>query len=224
MVTRPLGAIVEIIPINPPGPGVRLLMGEEPPRRGVAHSWEIIPRPKRKSVTEYSGREPGTYALAAVLSYADIDRSIESLIIDMEVKLANPKPPRGEPPVVQIRGGGIPPLDAITPWVLTSIDYDGEEIRLPDGPRTMAEFTMNFIEYVPSRLTIGTGSTKSVAAQASAASTTKAASNYTVKSGDTLQTIAARVLGNQARWAEIGTLNGIRDPRNVTVGQTIRLP
>lgn len=47
---------------------------------------------------------------------------------------------------------------------------------------------------------------------------------YTVKAGDTLSSIAARVLGNANRWQEIATLNGIGDPRTLRVGQILKLP
>lgn len=51
-----------------------------------------------------------------------------------------------------------------------------------------------------------------------------AAETYVVRQGDTLATIAAERYGSPDRWQEIGTLNGIDDPRDVTVGQTIKLP
>lgn len=47
---------------------------------------------------------------------------------------------------------------------------------------------------------------------------------YVVHKGDTLVTIAAHQLGNFNRWHELARLNAIRDPRRLTVGQTLRLP
>lgn len=49
---------------------------------------------------------------------------------------------------------------------------------------------------------------------------------YTVRAGDTLGTIAARVLGNSARWAEIYELNRdrIANPNIIHPGQVLRLP
>jgi nucleoid-associated protein YgaU len=46
---------------------------------------------------------------------------------------------------------------------------------------------------------------------------------YTVKDGDTLTSIAARELGDVTKWVKIAALNGIRDPRALTVGQVIQL-
>jgi nucleoid-associated protein YgaU len=49
-------------------------------------------------------------------------------------------------------------------------------------------------------------------------------STYIVKDGDSLASIAARVLGDVTFWQKIATLNGIRDPRSVVPGQPILLP
>ena len=45
-----------------------------------------------------------------------------------------------------------------------------------------------------------------------------------VKVGDTRYMIAARELGNPARWREIAELNGLRDPYRLTYGQVLKLP
>lgn len=47
---------------------------------------------------------------------------------------------------------------------------------------------------------------------------------YTVKSGDTLSKIAKRELGDAKRYPEIATLNGIKDPNKISVGQVLKLP
>lgn len=47
---------------------------------------------------------------------------------------------------------------------------------------------------------------------------------YVVKDGDSLASIAARVLGNVNLWKTIASLNGIRDPRSVVPGQPILMP
>jgi nucleoid-associated protein YgaU len=47
---------------------------------------------------------------------------------------------------------------------------------------------------------------------------------YTVKDGDTLDSIAARVLGDTTKWKKLAIINAIRDPKAVTPGQVIRLP
>jgi peptidoglycan endopeptidase LytE len=49
--------------------------------------------------------------------------------------------------------------------------------------------------------------------------------NYTVLKGDTLGTIAQKLLGSSARWREIWTQNpSITDPNKLSIGQIIRIP
>jgi hypothetical protein len=47
---------------------------------------------------------------------------------------------------------------------------------------------------------------------------------YTVRTGDTLWSIAASKLGDGNRWREIATLNSLADPDEITPGQTLKLP
>ena len=46
---------------------------------------------------------------------------------------------------------------------------------------------------------------------------------YTVKPGDTLTTIAKRLTGNADNYKAIAEKNGIKNPNNISVGQVIRL-
>ena len=45
-----------------------------------------------------------------------------------------------------------------------------------------------------------------------------------VREGDTLAAIAGRELGDRKRWREIQELNGIADPKDLRIGQKLRLP
>ena len=49
-------------------------------------------------------------------------------------------------------------------------------------------------------------------------------SDYVVKPGDTLLTIAKAQLGDSNRWTEIAQLNKIGPPYRVEVGQTLKIP
>jgi LysM repeat protein len=53
---------------------------------------------------------------------------------------------------------------------------------------------------------------------------TGGALTYTVRPGDRLWAIAARLLGAGGRYREIAALNGLRDPRALRTGQVLRLP
>lgn len=50
------------------------------------------------------------------------------------------------------------------------------------------------------------------------------ATTYTVRSGDTLSSIAKSRLGDADRWRDIATLNKLTDPNKLVVGQTLKLP
>jgi len=47
---------------------------------------------------------------------------------------------------------------------------------------------------------------------------------YTVKSGDSLWKIAQALLGKGARYPEIQSLNSIKDPNKIYVGQVLKIP
>lgn len=56
------------------------------------------------------------------------------------------------------------------------------------------------------------------------AQATTPASRYTIVSGDTLSTIAQKLLGNQNRWTEIKAMNPGLDERRLQIGQVINIP
>lgn len=47
---------------------------------------------------------------------------------------------------------------------------------------------------------------------------------YKVIKGDTLSKIAKKLLGDAKRYPEIATLNGIKDPNKIRVGQVLKMP
>ena len=49
-------------------------------------------------------------------------------------------------------------------------------------------------------------------------------SSYTVKGGDTLSTIAERVLGHASLWPKLAQLNHIAAPYTIYVGDVLQLP
>jgi nucleoid-associated protein YgaU len=50
------------------------------------------------------------------------------------------------------------------------------------------------------------------------------AEEYVVEEGDTLTSIAERLLGSQEEWKRIAEANGIEDPEGLQVGQRLQIP
>lgn len=56
------------------------------------------------------------------------------------------------------------------------------------------------------------------------AAASSASSTYTIKAGDTFQSIAAKHLGSASRWRDIGKANPFVEPTKLKIGQVIKLP
>lgn len=238
MVTHPAEHYITITPVSPAGAAVKALVDEEPPRPTRRASWAIRDRARRKGMTEFTGLNPATMPVAIFLNRWDDDGEVEPEILALE-KMLDIVPPNDEPPVLTVVGATIPPAFRHLQWVLEGINY-GDELRRHNGNRTRAHMVLDFLEYVPPRLLAGgsgslgvTSPAKNSATKAKApvvvpagtARKAKASSKtYVVKKGDTLPKIAQKALGNKNRWHEIATLNGINDPKRVTVGDRLRLP
>lgn len=61
-------------------------------------------------------------------------------------------------------------------------------------------------------------------AEAPAMAPAAAGGTYVVQKGDTLWSIAARHYGNGQKWRDIMSANGMTDPKQLKVGQTLALP
>lgn len=218
---------------------VSALRGQTAPvNTGGYSGWTTIQRPRRKSLTEWDGIEPLTVVLSLLFDGVATDTSISDDIIRLE-RMARPPSQGAEPPIVRVTGAA-PHTDL--DWVIAQpdggdgLEFDPDPIWSRNGYRTRQEVTVHLLEYVADdRLAEAPAAERArrAAAHAAAAAAKKAgvktgqaprAKVYTVKAGDTLSTIAARLLGSYKRWPEIATLNGLRDPNRVTVGQTLRLP
>lgn len=72
---------------------------------------------------------------------------------------------------------------------------------------------------VPAKAALVAATTRRVSAPAQPKRAT-----YVVRSGDSLERIARRELGDGARWREVAELNGIKNPNLVRVGQKLAMP
>lgn len=215
------------------------LRGSVPPTPvGGYGGWTIIPRPRRRAMTRWSGINPFQMQLS-ILFDGFPDTSVEQQCQILE-QLAQPPAKRQQPPVVRVIGAVPHPELG---YVIgdgqggdgLSWDQDTNMVVYSErlGCRVRAHCTITLLEYIADDRV----SNQSAAARSRQKAAAQAASNaaraggipaakrtYTVRAGDTLFTIAQRILGSAARWTEIAQLNGLASPQSITVGQVVKLP
>jgi nucleoid-associated protein YgaU len=215
---------------------VRALRGNTPPVPvGGFGGWQLVARPRRKSLTRWTGIEPFKQQLSIILDGVTTDTTVEPACLALE-RMAQPAAELADPPLVKVVGAV--PHPELT-YVIgdgsggDGLAWDANPIYSPSGYRIRQEVVITLLEYVPDDRVAAQPAAAQARQQAAAASskaasaaggTTPAARTYTVKSGDSLTSIAARQLGAASRWLEIAQLNGLHDPYTLTVGQQLRMP
>lgn len=223
---------------------VTAILGQNPPVPADGYGgWTLVPRPRRKALTEWDGINPLRILVPIVLGVKPGTRGgisdgaalNISAVPDREAleRMAQPPSAGAEPPLVTVTGNVPHANDG--PWVIESFDWDPSPLYA-NGFLVRQAVTVHLLEYVrDDRLADvnAAAQTRKTASAQSAAAAKAAGGNsnqptkakvYIVKAGDTLTAIAARVLGNYKRWTDIAKLNGINDPKSITPGQTLRLP
>ncbi len=180
--------------------------------------WQTQDRPLRVSLTRWQGRKPFAMSLDGYITDFVADKSVERRIRNLEkMALVAPgsSPPR--PPTVRVHGDAIPvPYNGI-PWVIVSLDWL-DTIRSTDhGDRVRQHVTISLLQMITADLLNENNILPGHNVQPKYRL-------YTIHRGDTLQSIARKLLGKASRWQEIARLNNIHDPRNLTVGRKIRVP
>lgn len=190
--------------------------------------WQVVERPRRKSATQWLDYAPYTLTMTLMLDGITAHPLGQGVSVEGDCSrvAAWEKPQDGqiEPPQLTVTG----PVPGTTgrEWVVQSLDW-GAAIRHPtSGHRLQQTITLTLLEYVPTDITKvkrhpAKKARRRHATKAVVVSTTR---RHTVKAGETLGDIAASVLGDFSRWPQIASLNGIRDPRNIKVGQVLVLP
>ncbi len=182
----------------------------------------VVPRPERKSLTEWSGREPYSMNIDFALdNYIDgegvpIEQEFRKLERLMGIDEGDPEPPKvivlGDP-----RGSVPHDLhdNSRARWWVESVTIDDEKtLRNSHGNRVRIFGTVKLTEVVEGELL--------TVSSAAASKKSVGQNRYTVKKGDTLMSIASKkkIKGG---WRTLAKLNKIRDPRKLRVGQVIRL-
>lgn len=220
-------------------------------------NWEERQVDRGKAVVEYRGvsahritldlffdairKSPVGYARpgSAPLSAVDVEPQLEQLH-----RLALPwvqGDPTSEPPKLQVRYGHGQQIR----WVIAGLIYN-RELRSPtSGRRVQADVTVELLEYTSATPALSPVEAAQVVANApynrpvdeGAIPFNRPSPHYvrpgsqrlyTVRSGDTLSTIAARELGSAGRFMEVYNLNTPspmnQGPDYLQVGWVLRLP
>jgi hypothetical protein len=221
---------ITITPVSPPGLGgvTFALWGDATYKMAGSGSggWQVIDRPRLVAITQWYDRSPFSLDLPLAIDseviFGEADQSIESFANILESWMDR-VPGTNQPPVLNISG---PTVGLQRQWVLYTFEYH-EAIRdATAGFRTQQKVQLTLYEYNAPLVAVTNNPTPAtVATQALAAQTvSQSYALYTVKTGDTLSSIAAARLGNFASWTILATLNNIRDPNSLTPGQTLEIP
>lgn len=239
-----MDALLTVIPQLPPGDPFSMLMGDGPAALTTPGGWQNKQRPRKTAMTTWDGQDPISMAVPIIIDEFFTGNSVEGQCNTILGWLRNPTGP-GQPPVLKL-SGPVPLTDRL--WVLNDIAWTSEERRESDGQRTRVLLTLTFLEYVPGEYLVSVKTTPAAAAvirsvssstavaatpvastvsptgSAPAPSTPPSTWTYTVRSGDTLASIAQKQLLDATKWGVIADMNGIRDPRSIKVGQVLKMP
>lgn len=215
---------------SPSGQVLRMDLGDGFVSQGdVDAGWQRVARPRRREGLEWVGQDART-----LVTPVRFDRFLKGgRSIELECQAvewgANVWFGQEQPPVYRL-SGPIPWTNL--QWVIGSVSW-GEYLRRDsDGQRVRQDLSITWVEYEGLDVILTPAVRVAVAAAAAPATAGVPAPPppgeqprvYTVVSGDTLSKIAANELGDYKRWTEIASLNGLRDPNTITVGQRLKLP
>jgi hypothetical protein len=244
---------VTIVSADPPLSVTARLGDERPDVSSGFGGWEAIERPRRKPLTSWKSA-PGLQLVLPIVLDGWTTRSSVERDIDAIEQMGQPLAANREPPQLRISStGGAVPYQGRT-WVLGDLSFGDALMDDATGNRLRQFLTLTLWEYVEDRYLIersaanrrrslaaakkkrqGAKAKRIVAKRSSKGkkSTGRAVTRVGLAVGESasdfgqgedLATIAARELGDPARWVEIAQLNGLRDPQAITPGQVLRLP
>jgi len=187
---------------------------------GIAGTWNEVPRPHRRSITTFAGwpalkRTIGVFFNGHNKLQADGSwgQSVEPDIQTFEA-ICGEAGPSHEPCPIELTGA----IDySGASWVCVGIDWGDRIVNVKTGERERQHAVIHLMEYTTQATTTGNAVTKTQTASAKF-------TRYTVRKGDTLQSIAHRFLGDAKKWTLIAAANKIRDPKSIKPGQTLRIP
>ena len=221
-----------------PAISVKAMLGfGSPVINGGVGGWEKIPRPKRSELTEWRGRPLIEMSIPILFDEftkkrgGNVEPEIRKI---MRLARSNES---SDPPVVKI-SGSIPFTDVL--WVISGIAW-GTPFFNNRGKRNRQAMNISVLEYSragnfaispvkQARESKRKGRKKRGLGTLPIIGTTPLGpivaprNTYVVKRGDSLSSIAAKLLGNAGRWIEIAELNDKRNPELIHPGERLQIP
>jgi nucleoid-associated protein YgaU len=148
--------------------------------------WTTVSRPRRIGMTVWNGRDPYEMDVPVLFSKFMDDISVEGDIAKLnQMQMGSAL---NQPPTVMIDGQV--PVKGIK-WVITSIDW-GDDVYWDAAGRQRQDAVVHLMQYVKEERVdvIGKDPTPTPA-------------RWTVRKGDTLRSVAARVYGDSSQWKAI---------------------
>lgn len=189
--------------------------------------WSRVARPKRKALTEWVGRD----SISVTFDFL-VDFFVENDGVKCEKmcgtldRMAGSASDNEAPPLLSVESIPAPLMvhgghrNADWKWFIDNLIWNKEgTIVNRAGNRVRAYGTIIITQFVEDKRlsAIERGKRKAKGGKRK---------TYTVKRGDTLSKIAARkdVYGDASKWKKIAEANNIRDPKNISAGQVLKIP
>lgn len=197
------------------------------PATGGQGGFQVVDRPRLVAGLQWYDRSPMQLVLPLLMDSAIINGA-SGTPIEFPCQLLDSWqdaiPGTQMPPVFTVSG----PIPGIQhQWAIYTLSF-GKAIRDAQGGfRTQQNVDLTLYEYNSVLQT--TLNSPSPAAQAGYLNLLQSQGAqgyyiYQVVAGDTLESIAAKLLNNYSAWLAIAQLNNLRDPSNIYPGQQLEIP
>lgn len=205
---------------------MQALFGPKPPTQSGGYSgWKTIDRPQKRAMTEWQGPQPLKAQLQIMFdgySTAVRGNSQTRPIAYFQRHFASLNG-NVEPEPFRVLGAW--PIDDSIQWVIDDVAPDDDVslvvVRQSDRVPLRALYTLSLMQFVPGDVIVKSTAAKRAKDRGSKAKTR----SYVVRKGDTLGSIAAKLLGAAKRADEIQKLNpGVRDPKKLKPGLRLKVP
>lgn len=179
-----------------------------------------VERPKRKGAIDWTGSKPGGWVVPVLFDEWRTGGNAEGPLGNLT---GMARVPDNADTAIKVRVLGVPQIAGATgtrDWFIRTVAFvDDPKPIWRDQLRVRQAVAITIVEAIVA------DQIKVRPAQAARDRNGSAKTRtYTVKKGDTLQRIAVQQLGSAGRWREIATLNKLRDPKKIKVGQKLKLP